>query len=124
MDAEVITAILGPISLVILAWITYLTNRQAKKNHALTEEVLGVATTIDHAVNGKAPGEASLSQDVTTIKDKQELDNPTASLTKGSLEGNGSLKLQVRYLTKLMEDMAGKPTAKPRKKPVVKKPKR
>lgn len=116
MDAEVITAILTPISIVILAYITYLTNRQAKKNHAVTEEVLVVATSTEHAVNGKAPGEASISQDVATIKDKQELDSPTVPLASDPPDGNGaSLKLQVRYLTKLMEDLAGK-------KPPVKKP--
>lgn len=105
MTADVITAILTPISLCVLAYITYLTNRQLKKNHAKTEEVLVVASQVDRAVNGKAPGEASLSQDVTTIKDKQEFDNPTVVADTGN--GRAVIPL-IERLTARVEELANK----------------
>lgn len=71
----VISAVLTPTSVIFLAWLN---NRNTKEVKAVADETLVTATAINHAVNGKNPGESSISQDVTTIKEKQETDTPSA----------------------------------------------
>lgn len=117
-DYTGIALIVTPVMAALVTIVTLLVNnRSVKKVDAKVEkmgevadETLHTATLIHHGVNGKAPGEPSLSEDVTTIKEKQEADSPTVAgvvpvVTKSE---NGSLRLQVAYLTKLMEDQLGK----------------
>lgn len=73
--ALLITAILTPASVIFLAWLN---NRNSKNVKAVADETLQTANLINHAVNGKIPGDTTLSEDVTTIKEKQEVDMPSA----------------------------------------------
>lgn len=109
--ALVVTSIMGPLVAILTLLIN---NRTVKKVHDVAKETLEVASQVDRAVNGKAPGEASLSEDVTTIKDKQEADNPSGIpevragkvVVGGKVNGDASLRLQVKYLTRLVEEMS------------------
>lgn len=106
MTPELITAVLAPLSVMVLAYFTYLTQRKVKEVHQVAEATLEKATATEHAVNGKDPGETSISQDVTTIKDKQEMDSPT-ELVVTKANGDASLRLQVAHLVKLVENLSG-----------------
>lgn len=72
--ALVISAILTPASVVFLAWLN---NRSVKRVEEKVESVDQTATLINHAVNGRDPRQTTLSEDVITIRDKQESDAPS-----------------------------------------------
>lgn len=73
--ALVIGAVLTPLSVMYLAWLN---NRNVKGVKAVADETLATTTLINHAVNGKDPRMSTLSEDVITIRDKQETDMPSA----------------------------------------------
>lgn len=88
--AAVISALLTPASVMFLAWIN---NRSVKRVEAKVEvvdekiaDVHQIAEQVDAAVNGKGPGEPSISQDVTAIKHKQEADSPTPTTVAPVIE--------------------------------------
>lgn len=107
MTPELISSVLVPVSVMVIGYLTYLTQRKVKEVHAVAEATLEKATLTEHAVNGKSPGESSISQDVTTIKDKQEMDSPTELVTTKA-NGDASIRLQLAYLTKIVEENLGK----------------
>lgn len=115
--ALVVTAIMGPIVAIVTL---YFNNRTTKKVHEVAKQTLAVATQVDSAVNGKNPGQSSISEDVTTIMEKQELDVP--SLPVEPEDGNGRLALvpMIRYLTQSMEEL--KASVESQQKKVVPKP--
>lgn len=100
MTPELITAILMPTSVMVLGYFTYLTQRKVKEVHE-------VVKAVDHAVNGKSPGESSISQDVTTIKEKQESDNPS---TEPEPNGHRALVPMVEKLTTLVNNLLAEKT--------------
>lgn len=75
--AAIITALLTPISLVVLAWLQIQAKATGEAALVVSEATLEVAHEVNHAVNGKDPRDTTLSEDVITIRDKQELDLPT-----------------------------------------------
>lgn len=94
--ALVISAVLTPLSVMFLAWLN---NRNSKGVKAVAEETLQTATLINHAVNGKDPRESTLSEDVITIRDKQETDLP--SVEPVATNGGAVLPLLREIHTKL-----------------------
>lgn len=117
--ALVIGAILTPLSVMFNVWIT---NRIAKvqqeekaaavETKAVVDETLATTTLIHHGVNGREEGDPTLSEDVATIKDKQEADSPSdaqpSELVVTKSNGNASLRLQMAYLTKIVEELKAK----------------
>lgn len=72
--AAVLTALLTPLSVVAVGWIN---SRKIDRVQAIATETLEKTAAVDAAVNGKRPGVPTISQDVSAIRDKQEIDNPT-----------------------------------------------
>lgn len=72
--ATIIAAILTPLSVVVLAWLT---NRKVGHVGVAVERVEQVVGLVNHAVNGKDPRDTTLSEDVIRVRDKQERDMPS-----------------------------------------------
>lgn len=75
------TAVLTPLSVVLLAWFTHrkvaAVSVKVDNVAATADATLVKATSTDHAVNGKAPGAPTISEGVDTILEKQERDAPS-----------------------------------------------
>lgn len=119
--ALVVSAVLTPLSVAFLAWLN---NKNSKKVIGQAEDTHQVVLAVDAAVNGKAPGETTLSEDVTTIMEKQELDLPSGDSESPMVEGgNGRLALvpMIRYLTKTTEELKATIESQQQKKKVASK---
>lgn len=120
--ALVISAFLTPVSVMFGIWVN---NRSVKRVDAKVDTVdtkvdtvHAIATLVDLAVNGKEPGETTLSEDmtqakddITTIKDKQELDAPSDSssgLVVTKTNGNASIRLQLALVQTTLEKLLAK----------------
>lgn len=73
--AAIITMlIMAPITILVIVWVV---RRKVAVVQEIVEETLAQTIQVNHAVNGKDPRQSTLSEDVITIRDKQEVDSPT-----------------------------------------------
>lgn len=78
-DYSGIALIITPIVAGIVTIVTLLVNhRTVKRVEVKVDEV-------NHAVNGKDPRDTTLSEDVITIRDKQEVDLPSSDISRVGL---------------------------------------
>lgn len=96
----IIGAFMTPISVILLALIH---SRKIDRVQATATETLVNTTAINHAVNGKDPRESTLSEDVITIRDKQEIDQPTVAARNGD-----ALLPLMRQLVVTVETLQGR----------------
>ena len=67
--AALVGAFMTPLTVVAVA---LLTNRSVRRVGVVGAEALRVVREVDRAVNGKSPRETTISEDVMTVKAKQE----------------------------------------------------
>lgn len=117
--ASVITAFLTPISVIVLA---YFAARKINKVEEKVDANTVITQAIDDAVNGKAPGEATISEEVTAIHAEQV---GTAKPAEGNGEARAiallpmvkDLVLQVAALRASLPDGKEWEPTPPKKKP-------
>lgn len=104
---SIVQAILMPVALIVVAWIG---KRKIDEVKSPVVETLRQTTEINHAVNGKDPRATTISEDVTTIRAKQEKDTPS-----DVGEGEDALLPLVRRILDRLD--ASESTSKPKPKP-------
>lgn len=100
--ALVVTAVMGPL---VAVFTLYFNNRTVKKVAAVTDATHEIVLAVDAAVNGKLPGSATISEEVTTILENQDVNSPTPSPTPAPENGRLALVPMIRYLTETVEEL-------------------
>lgn len=115
--ATVISAILGPLSAIIIALTvgrsTAGIKRITQDTHGIALETKATMIEVDQAVNGRTPrGTSTMSDDVGVMRDdvnlireKQERDVPTVEDVTGADVGQEALLPLVRYLTVAVNEL-------------------
>lgn len=80
--AALIGSVLGPVVVVITL---HFNTRKVAQVVQTVDRVETVVAEVSHAVNGKDPRDTTISEDMITVRDKQERDRPSRDETEVAL---------------------------------------